>query len=84
MTCPFVQKWLERHPDERDLVAPARRRLTAGRPGTGHAGWGGDMRFLLHLVVTAVAFWVATQLVSGLSYEGPLRGCCWSRSCSGW
>jgi putative membrane protein len=32
------------------------------------------MRFLLHLVVTAVAFWVATQLVSGLSYEGPLPG----------
>jgi len=27
------------------------------------------MRFLLHLVVTAVAFWVATQLVSGLSYS---------------
>ncbi len=32
------------------------------------------MRFLLHLVVTAVAFWVATRLVSGLSYEGPLPG----------
>jgi putative membrane protein len=32
------------------------------------------MRFLLHLVVTAVAFWVATQLVNGLSYEGPLPG----------
>src|SRR5262245_66336446 len=32
------------------------------------------MRFLLHLLVTAVAFWVATRLVSGLSYEGPLAG----------
>lgn len=32
------------------------------------------MRFLLHLVVTAVAFWVATRLVSGLSYVGPLPG----------
>jgi putative membrane protein len=32
------------------------------------------MRFLLHLVVTAVAFWVATRLVTGLSYEGPLPG----------
>ena len=32
------------------------------------------MRFLLHLVVTAIAFWVATRLVSGLSYEGPLPG----------
>jgi len=27
VTCPFVQKWLERHPDERDLVSP--------RPGGG-------------------------------------------------
>ncbi|MGZ3481923.1 MAG: phage holin family protein, partial [Myxococcaceae bacterium] len=34
----------------------------------------GTMRFLLHLVVTAVAFWVATRLVSGLSYVGPLPG----------
>jgi len=32
------------------------------------------MRFLLHLVVTAVAFWVATQLVSGLSYSGSPAG----------
>lgn len=32
------------------------------------------MRFLLHLVVTAVAFWVATRLVSGLTYVGPLPG----------
>ena len=32
------------------------------------------MRFLLHLVVTAVAFWVATHLVSGLRYAGPLPG----------
>ncbi len=32
------------------------------------------MRFLLHLVVTAVAFWVATRVVSGLSYVGPLPG----------
>jgi putative membrane protein len=32
------------------------------------------MRFLLHLVVTAVAFWVATRLVSGLSYAGPPAG----------
>ncbi|HET9156890.1 MAG TPA: GNAT family N-acetyltransferase [Myxococcaceae bacterium] len=22
VTCPFVTKWLERHPDERDLVSP--------------------------------------------------------------
>ena len=21
VTCPFVRKWLERHPDERDLVS---------------------------------------------------------------
>ncbi|HZJ56335.1 MAG TPA: GNAT family N-acetyltransferase [Myxococcaceae bacterium] len=27
VTCPFVQKWLERHPDEQDLVSP--------RPGGG-------------------------------------------------
>ncbi len=32
------------------------------------------MRFLLHLVVTAVAFWVATRLVEGLSYTGSLPG----------
>lgn len=32
------------------------------------------MRFLLHLVVTAFAFWVATRLVSGLSYVGTLPG----------
>src|SRR4029078_516709 len=32
------------------------------------------MRFLLHLVVTAVAFWVATRLVSGLTYAGTLPG----------
>ncbi len=32
------------------------------------------MRFLLHLLVTAVAFWVATRLVNGLSYAGPLPG----------
>jgi len=32
------------------------------------------MRFLLHLVVTAVAFWVATRLVTGLSYVGTLPG----------
>jgi putative membrane protein len=32
------------------------------------------MRFLVHLVVTAIAFWVATRLVSGLNYEGPLPG----------
>jgi putative membrane protein len=32
------------------------------------------MRFLLHLVVTAVAFWVATRLVDGLSYSGTLPG----------
>ena len=32
------------------------------------------MRFVLHLVVTAVAFWVATRLVNGLSYVGPLPG----------
>jgi len=32
------------------------------------------MRFLLHLVVTAVAFWVATRLVSGISYAGTLPG----------
>jgi putative membrane protein len=32
------------------------------------------MRFLLHLLVTAVAFWVATRLVSGISYQGPLPG----------
>ena len=32
------------------------------------------MRFLLHLVVTAVAFWVATRLVEGLSYSGTLPG----------
>ena len=32
------------------------------------------MRFLLHLVVTAVAFWVATRLVSGLTYAGTLLG----------
>jgi putative membrane protein len=32
------------------------------------------MRFLLHLVVTAVAFWVATRLVEGLSYTGTLPG----------
>ena len=22
VTCPFVRKWLERHPDEQDLVSP--------------------------------------------------------------
>jgi hypothetical protein len=22
VTCPFVAKWLERHPDERDLLSP--------------------------------------------------------------
>jgi putative membrane protein len=32
------------------------------------------MRFLLHLVVTAVAFWVATRLIEGLSYTGTLPG----------
>ena len=32
------------------------------------------MRFLLHLLVTAVAFWVATRLVNGLSYTGELPG----------
>jgi len=32
------------------------------------------MRFLLHLLVTAVAFWVATRVVSGISYSGPLAG----------
>jgi putative membrane protein len=32
------------------------------------------MRFLLHLLVTAVAFWVATRLVSGITYQGPLAG----------
>jgi putative membrane protein len=32
------------------------------------------VRFLLHLVVTAVAFWVATWLVDGLSYTGTLPG----------
>ena len=42
------------------------------------------MRFLLHLVVTAVAFWVATRLVSGLSYVGTLPGSSGSRSSSGW
>ena len=28
------------------------------------------MTFLLHLVVTAAALWVATQLVPGVSYVG--------------
>lgn len=23
VTCPFVRKWLERHPDEQDLVSPS-------------------------------------------------------------
>ncbi len=32
------------------------------------------MRFLLHLVVTAVAFWVALRLVSGLTYDGSVAG----------
>jgi len=32
------------------------------------------MRFLLHLVVTAVAFWVATRVVNGISYVGSLPG----------
>jgi len=32
------------------------------------------MRFLLHLVVTAFAFWVACQVVDGLSYTGTLPG----------
>ena len=32
------------------------------------------MRFLIHLVVTAFAFWVATRVVSGMSYVGTLPG----------
>lgn len=32
------------------------------------------MRFLLHLVVTAFAFWVACRVVDGLSYTGSLPG----------
>lgn len=32
------------------------------------------MRFLLHLVVTAFAFWVASRVVDGLSYTGSLPG----------
>jgi putative membrane protein len=32
------------------------------------------MRFLLHLLVTAVDFWVATRLVTGLSYAGTWPG----------
>ena len=32
------------------------------------------MRFLLHLVVTALAFWVATRLVNGISYTGEPAG----------
>jgi putative membrane protein len=32
------------------------------------------MRFLLHLVVTAFAFWVASRIVDGLSYTGTLPG----------
>jgi putative membrane protein len=43
-------------------------------PGTGSRRSGEAMRFLLHLVVTAVAFWVATRLVEGLSYTGSLPG----------
>ena len=60
--------------------------MTAGRPGTGPRRVGGDMRFLLHLVVTAVAFWVATRLVNGLSYEGPVPGLlrCWEASSACW
>ena len=32
------------------------------------------MRFLLHLVVTAFAFWVACRVVDGLSYTGTIPG----------
>ena len=32
------------------------------------------MRFLLHLLVTAVAFWVATRVVTGISYSGAVAG----------
>src|SRR4029079_2999605 len=52
---------------------PARRRLTPDDPER-TPGRGGGMRFLLHLVVTAVAFWVAARLVSGLTYVGTLPG----------
>jgi len=32
------------------------------------------MRFLIHLVVTAFAFWVATRIVPGISYTGTVPG----------
>lgn len=30
------------------------------------------MRFLIRLVITAIALWVAVYLVAGITYEGPL------------
>ena len=36
-----------------------------------YGGYNPDMFFLLRLLITALALWIATRTVSGLTFDGP-------------